>query len=380
MTGSLGCATKYAIVVAGAIVLTATNVSAGACDRNPDALGTDRTIVVDPTEHARVGTMSYSESLPLLDKEVVLTFDDGPLDPYTDRVLEILAAECVHATFFIVGRMAKLHPELVRRAFADGHTIGTHTMNHPLRLRALTPEGIQQEIDQGIEAVAAALGDPAKLAPFFRFPGLARTEVAEEQLASGHLMVWSADFPADDWRRIGSSGVIKRALDRLEAKGKGILLLHDIHARTVEALPVILKELRTRGYHVVHVVPATSDPPASETPAVAWQSKRQRQPTFPGSFAYAKKDDAEFARQQKSSGSPVSVDDLGGGPTPQSAPSKTANLHTGSTDRALASPSSSNRHTKVTSLLHRMWSALQNKFVGLLRGAENLFTPIPAGT
>ena len=73
------------------------------CPGNPDALGTSRTIVVDPREHVRIGTMDYAETLPLADREVVLTFDDGPIPPYTGKVLDILAAECVKATYFIVG-------------------------------------------------------------------------------------------------------------------------------------------------------------------------------------------------------------------------------------------------------------------------------------
>src|SRR3954470_17598936 len=105
---------------------------AGACPGNPHALGTSRTIAVDPREHGRIGTMDYAETLPLADHEVVLTFDDGPIPPYTTRVLDILAAECVHATYFIVGEMAKEYPALVRRAYDEGHTIGTHSMNHPM--------------------------------------------------------------------------------------------------------------------------------------------------------------------------------------------------------------------------------------------------------
>src|SRR5204863_8569087 len=114
----------------------------------------------DPSKHLRVGTMSYEETLPLFDKEVVLTFDDGPIHPYTEEVLDILRAECVRATFFIVGRMARVHPELIRRAVDEGHTIGTYTITHPLRFRALDEQRGRQEIDDGIAAVSATLGDP----------------------------------------------------------------------------------------------------------------------------------------------------------------------------------------------------------------------------
>jgi peptidoglycan/xylan/chitin deacetylase (PgdA/CDA1 family) len=169
--------------------------------------------------------------------------------------------------------MAKVHPELIRRAYNEGHTIGTHTMNHPRRFRSLPVERARQEIDNGIEAVTAALGDPSKLAPFFRFPGFARTEMVEEYLASRELMVWGADFPADDWRRLEPGEVARLALSRLESKGKDILLLDDIHERTVEALPTILEELKARGFRIVHVVPARPGRPNTATTADEWLPK-----------------------------------------------------------------------------------------------------------
>src|SRR4029077_9261725 len=100
-----------------------------------------------------------------------LTFDDGPIPPYTTKVLDILAANCVKATYFIVGEMAREYPKLVQRTYDEGHTIGTHSMNHPLRFRVLSAERGNAQIDDGIAATAAALGDTGKVAPFFRFPG-----------------------------------------------------------------------------------------------------------------------------------------------------------------------------------------------------------------
>jgi hypothetical protein len=109
------------------------------------------------------------------------------------------------------------------------------------------------------------------LAPFFRIPGLSRTEAVEDYVASQGIQIWSADFPADDWHHISSSRVYDIAMKRLEAKGKGILLLHDIQARTVAALPRILRELKARGYRIVHVVPATPEQPATPTEPQQWQ-------------------------------------------------------------------------------------------------------------
>ena len=252
-----------------AMTLFAAGLAAAAeCPGNPGALGTSRTVVVDPVEHPRLGVMQYHESLPLQDHEVVLTFDDGPLPPRTNHILDILASECVKATFFMVGRMALTYPDVARRVEAAGHTVGTHSQNHPLRLDKMSLINAEREINEGIASVTAALGEPP--APFLRIPGLARTNAIDRYLASQNLLTWSADFPADDWTRISPAQVYTRALQRIEANGKGILLLHDIQAKTVEALPDLLHELKRRGYHIVHVLPATPERPKTTTEPSEW--------------------------------------------------------------------------------------------------------------
>ncbi|MGH6704449.1 MAG: polysaccharide deacetylase family protein [Bradyrhizobium sp.] len=245
--------------------------SAADCPGHPDAIGTSRTLVVDPREHPRIGTMQYQETLPLRDHEVVLSFDDGPLPRNSDQILDILASQCVKANFFVVGQMARAYPEGVRKLRDAGHTIGTHSQNHPLTMNKMPIERARQEIDEGIASAKAALGDDAAaLGPFFRIPGLLRAEAVEDYLASLGIQVWSADFPADDWRHISAARVYDLAMERIEAKGRGILLLHDIQARTVAALPRILHELKARGYHIVHVVAATPDRPATPTEPQEW--------------------------------------------------------------------------------------------------------------
>jgi peptidoglycan/xylan/chitin deacetylase (PgdA/CDA1 family) len=240
------------------------------CPGHPDALGTSRTLVVDPHEHPRVGVMQYPQTLPLRDHEVVLTFDDGPLPRNSNQVLQILADQCVKATFFIIGEQALASPEGVRKYVAAGHSIGSHSQHHPLTFNKMTTEQAKLEIDAGIASITAALSDPAQLAPFLRIPGLLRADPAEQYAASLGLMLWSADFLADDWRHISPSRVYDLAIKRLEARGKGILLLHDIQARTVAALPRILHELKARGYHIVHVVPATPERPATPSEPEQW--------------------------------------------------------------------------------------------------------------
>ena len=229
---------------------------AGECAGNPDALGTSRVITLDPAELKQLGTIQYKQTLPLEDHEVVLTFDDGPLPPHTDKVLDALAAECVKATFFVVGEMARAHPAALQRAYREGHSIGTHSEHHA-RLNRMTADKAQKEMSDGLASTAQVLGDKNAVAPFFRFPYLDLTGAAEERAMQLGLSIWSADFHASDWTRINAEKVTALSLSRLESKKKGVLLLHDIHERTALAVPVLLRELKKRGYRIVHVVPAT---------------------------------------------------------------------------------------------------------------------------
>jgi peptidoglycan/xylan/chitin deacetylase (PgdA/CDA1 family) len=256
------------------------------CPGHPDALGTSRVLAVDAGAYSRVGTMQYKQTLPLADKEVAITFDDGPLPPYSNEILDILDAQCVKATFFIVGDMAKAFPDVVRREYAAGHTIGTHSASHPLHFDKLLGDRLDEQIDGGIAAVSAALGDPAAVAPFFRIPGLRRSETVEDALAARGLVVFGADAVADDWHhRISPAQIIERAMTRLEKHGRGILLLHDIHARTVAALPGLLRQLKERGFRVVQVVPGA--PRVAANAPVAGAPAAQQWPEPSGVFAAA---------------------------------------------------------------------------------------------
>jgi peptidoglycan/xylan/chitin deacetylase (PgdA/CDA1 family) len=248
--------------------------TAAAAECPPGALGVSRTIAIDPNEHARVGSMQYGESLPLQDHEIVLTFDDGPLPPYTTRILETLASECVKATFFMVGRMVRGYPSLVRRVYNEGHTVANHSQNHPFTFNKMTVDQAAQEIEDGDASLRSALGDPKAISPFFRIPGLLRQNSVEQYLAAHSYMTWSVDFLADDWTHINSREVARRAINRIEARGKGILLLHDIQPATALALPDILKEFKARGFKIVHVVPATADRPKTVTEPEQWVARR----------------------------------------------------------------------------------------------------------
>jgi peptidoglycan/xylan/chitin deacetylase (PgdA/CDA1 family) len=235
-----------------------------ACPGHADAIGTARTLTVDPHVLPQIGTMQYSTSLPLDDHEVVLTFDDGPLPPYTNRILEILAENCVKVDYFLVGEMANAYPHVVRQIYNAGHVIGTHSLHHPLIFNRMDEAQLASEVEGGIVAVDAALGDPRAVAPFFRIPGLLRSNETDSYLASKSLAVFSADEVADDWRHgITPKKIVALAMKRLDAKGhRGVLLLHDIHPATVLALPALLKELKDNGYKIVQAVPP-GDRPAS---------------------------------------------------------------------------------------------------------------------
>jgi peptidoglycan/xylan/chitin deacetylase (PgdA/CDA1 family) len=255
-------------VLAARLIVTMawiTAAQAADCPRK-DTLGTSRILKVDAATTPRVGLKSFPQTLPLADHEVVLTFDDGPWPPTTMRVLAALAHECVQATFFLIGKSASEHPELVRRIAAEGHTIGHHTWSHR-SLMHIKPNEAVEEIDRGIAADEMALHGVAATTPstpFFRFPGFQSTPATLDLLQSRGIVVFGADLWASDWDPMTPKQELKLITDRLKIARKGIILFHDSKARTAAMLPAFLRYLRGDGYHVVHLVPAP--PPAS--PAV----------------------------------------------------------------------------------------------------------------
>jgi peptidoglycan/xylan/chitin deacetylase (PgdA/CDA1 family) len=226
------------------------------CPRE-DTLGTSRVLPVDAVSFPRVGLKSFPQTLPLKDHEVVLTFDDGPWPPTTPKVLKALAAECVQATFFLIGRSASEHPTLVSRIAAEGHSIGTHTWQH-LYFGQIKPSEALNEITRGISAVEMALHGRATTTPstpFFRFPGFQSTPATLAYLQSLGIVVFGADLWASDWNRMTPKQELRLLTSRLEVARKGIILLHDPQARTATMLPAFLRYLRENHYHVVHLVP-----------------------------------------------------------------------------------------------------------------------------
>lgn len=242
-------------VVVALFATAATGVCAAECPRK-DALGTSRVMTVDPQAFPRVGLKSFPQTLPLADKEVVLTFDDGPFPPTTTKVLAALASECAQATFFLVGRNAESNPAIVKRIAATGHSIGHHTWSHRPLDKISQPQAIE-EIDRGIAADEQALHGEARRTPstpFFRFPGFASTPALLSSLQSRGIAVFGADLWASDWDPITPEQQLRLLTERLDDEGKGIILLHDTKAQTAKMLPAFLQYLKRNGYKVVHLV------------------------------------------------------------------------------------------------------------------------------
>ena len=251
------------------------------CDRK-DALGTSREVIVNAPEGGlHIGLESYNRTLKLNPKEVVLTFDDGPNPGTTERVLDALNAECVKATFFLIGRNAQAHPELVKQEIREGHTIGYHTWSHPARTLAGIPkDDAIEEIERGFAAVDKAgydrvARDRMPKTPWFRFPGFADTKETLEWLDKRRITVFGADFWAADWIAMSPEAELNLVMKHLHEKGGGIVLLHDARAQTAKMLPAFLRTLKDEGYQVVHIEPG--DP--SQTPlrdaGPGWKSETE---------------------------------------------------------------------------------------------------------
>ena len=225
---------------------------------NAEGLGVSRIVEIDTTGGPGFGFEHYKAYDFLQAKEVVLTFDDGPWVS-TPAVLAALANHCTKATFFSIGKHALIYPEILKQVAAAGHTIGSHTFSH-VDLSKLQPDQAKEEIEKGLSAVKLAMG--AAPASFFRFPFLRGPQDMEAYLGSRNLAIFSTDIDSFDFKH-GKSGdsVIKTVIEKLEKKGKGIVLMHDFQKHTAEALPALLAELKAKGYKIVHLkskVQATS--------------------------------------------------------------------------------------------------------------------------
>ena len=247
-----------------AAVAAATPNSGSASDPNaipacnkPGGMGLSRIVEIDTTGGPGFGFEHFKQYDFLREKEVVLTFDDGPWPENTAAVLKALADNCLKATFFEIGEHAMWHPELTKEVVAAGMTVGTHTWSHKDLAKnpyASDIELAKQEIEMGFSAVHAAAGG-APIAPFFRFPDLQHPPALLAYLAERNIATFSTDLDSFDFKLHKPEQVIKSVMSKLEKHGKGIILMHDFQRATAEAMPELLKQLKAGGYKVVHLVP-----------------------------------------------------------------------------------------------------------------------------
>jgi peptidoglycan/xylan/chitin deacetylase (PgdA/CDA1 family) len=219
---------------------------------NPDAIGVARVIQIDTTGGPGFGFEHFKQFDFLRDKEVVLTFDDGPWPVNTPAVLKTLADECTKAIFFPIGKHATYYPEILKHVAEQGHTIGSHTWSHAnLNNKKLTDDQRKEEIEKGFSAVKWALG--ASPAPFFRFPALQHPPATVTYLGERNVAMWSCDLDSFDFKSRTAQKVVDTVMGKLEKHGKGIILMHDFQKHTAEALPELIKKLKAGGYKVVQV-------------------------------------------------------------------------------------------------------------------------------
>ncbi|MGA2816333.1 MAG: polysaccharide deacetylase family protein [Xanthobacteraceae bacterium] len=232
----------------------ATNIPA--CDK-PGGMGLSRIVEIDTTGGPGFGFEHFKQYDFLRDKEIVLTFDDGPWPENTMAVVKALTDECLKATFFEIGKHAVWHPEITKQVLQAGMTVGTHTWSHKDLARnpyAKDIEQAEQEIEMGNSAVyMAAAGAP--IAPFFRFPDLQHPPQMLAYLGQRDIAIFSTDIDSFDFKLHKPEQVIKSVMTKLEKRGKGIILMHDFQHATAEAIPELLHQLKASGYKVVHMVP-----------------------------------------------------------------------------------------------------------------------------
>ena len=263
--------------------------AAFAAECGPDKLGVSRVEKVGTQGGLEVGWKTYHATLPLADHEVILTFDDGPEAATTPQVLDALAAQCVRATFFVIGAKVEATPELARREAAEGHTIAHHTYTHPQpTLRYMGAAQARADILRGMIAIERTVygadfsaGEPRDLGalklhtPFFRFPGFADTADLRAWFAANNVGIFGTDLWANDWVEMTPEVEFNVIMGRLDAAGRGMILLHDNHPWTAQMLPRFLRELKLRGYHIVHMVAGPGVGATVEAPP-GWTSETER--------------------------------------------------------------------------------------------------------
>ncbi len=231
-------------------------VADGPVPRNPD--------MAFSSDCANCAGQSFSQVL-VSGKYIAMTFDDGPQPTNTPRLLDMLRARNIKATFFVIGQSAALYPQVLRATAAEGHEIGNHSNTHRLLSKCSDAE-LRNELSRCRDAVVNATGAPPRV---MRPPygGLLKRQRELVRSEFGYpIILWSVD-PLD-WKRPGPSVVTSRILHGTRAGG--IVLAHDLHAQTVDAMPATLDGLLRRGFQFVTVSQLLAmKTDAAATPAAA---------------------------------------------------------------------------------------------------------------
>ena len=179
---------------------------------------------------------------------MALTFDDGPNATLTPKLLDLLAARRLKATFFVVGQNAADHPEILKRAVREGHEIANHSWSHP-NLGKMSDDAVRRELQKTDDAIAAAIGKrPTLLRPPYGSITAHQKKWIHEEFGY-RIIIWDVD-PLD-WKRPGPSVVTARILK--ETHAGSIVLAHDIHPPTIEAMPATFDQLMKKGFKSVTV-------------------------------------------------------------------------------------------------------------------------------
>jgi peptidoglycan/xylan/chitin deacetylase (PgdA/CDA1 family) len=197
---------------------------------------------------------------------IAMTFDDGPSGPNTPRLLDLAAKKHIKLTFFLIGENAARYPQLVQRELAEGHQVGNHTYTHPV-LSKMTDDGIRSEIQKTQDAIINAAGYKPVIMrpPYGALTARQRLWVANE--FGFKIILWDVD--PNDWKNPGPAVVAQRILAAV--RPGSIILSHDIHSGTVDAMPQVFDTLLARGYKFVTVseLLAMDKGPAAKTKKAA---------------------------------------------------------------------------------------------------------------
>lgn len=203
-----------------------------------------RAITLPPTPEPKTTISSVHVDGPY----IALTFDDGPDKKLTPRLLDLLAQHHIHATFFVVGENAAQYPEILQRAAREGHEIGNHSWSHP-NFGKMSEESVRSQVKRTEDAIANATGTrPTLLRPPYGSVTSRQKHWLRDDLGY-EIILWDVD-PLD-WKNPGPSVVKNRILK--ETRAGSIVLSHDIHAQTIEAMPQTLRELEEKGFKFVTV-------------------------------------------------------------------------------------------------------------------------------